>query len=115
MRVIIAGSRTFNDYHFFLQKINELAAQIDITEIISGMAKGPDLMGVQWGLQNNIPIQEFPANWDKYGKSAGYIRNVEMAEAADYLIAFWDGKSKGTKHMIDTMQRQGKHGIVILF
>ena len=114
MRVIIAGSRTFNNCGYFKEKMLEVQKQINIDEIISGMAKGPDLMGAYWGERHNIPVKKFYADWEKYGNAAGYIRNVEMAQAADFLIAFWDGKSKGTKHMIDTMKKQGKHGIVFI-
>ena len=114
MRVIIAGSRTFNNYGYFKEKMLEVQKQININEIISGMAKGPDLMGAYWGERYNIPVKKFYADWEKYGNAAGYIRNVEMAQAADFLIAFWDGKSKGTKHMIDAMKKQGKHGIVFI-
>ena len=72
----------------------------DIT-IVSGTAKGADKLGELYGKQNDYPIKKFPADWDAFGKSAGYRRNVEMAEYADMLIAFWDGKSKGTEHMIN--------------
>ena len=114
MKVIIAGSRTFNNYGYFKEKMLEVQKQIDIDEIISGMAKGSDLMGAYWGERHNIPVKKFYADWGKYGNAAGYIRNVEMAQAADFLIAFRDGKSKGTKHIIDTMKKQGKHGIVFI-
>lgn len=114
MKVIIAGSRTFNNYGYFKEKMLEVQKQIKIDEIISGVAKGPDIMGIYWGDMHNIPVKKFPADWEKYGNAAGYIRNVAMAQAADFLVAFWDGKSKGTKHMIDTMKKQGKHGIVFI-
>lgn len=114
MKVIIAGSRTFDNYHLFKTIMEEKIKSLPITEVISGMATGPDLMAVNLANVHCIPVQEFPADWDNYGVAAGYIRNVEMAESADYLIAFWDGKSKGTKHMIDTMKKQNKHGEVIM-
>lgn len=113
MKVIIAGSRNFNNYDFLQTKIDEL--KLNITEIICGEARGADLLGKQYGINHNIPIKSFPAKWDKYGKSAGYIRNKEMAEYADYLIAFWDGKSRGTNHMINIMRDLNKHGSIFIY
>ena len=113
MKVIIAGSRNFNNYDFLQNKINKL--KLNITEIVCGEAKGADLLGKQYGINNNIPVKSFPAEWDKYGKSAGYIRNKEMAEYADYLIAFWDGESKGTNHMINIMRNLNKHGSIFIY
>jgi glycerophosphoryl diester phosphodiesterase len=74
---------------------------------VSGKARGADSLGETWGNEKNVPIKSFPANWDLYGKRAGYLRNTEMADYADGLIAFWDGESKGTKHMIDTANNKG--------
>ena len=78
----------------------------------SGDAAGADTMGARWANNNNIPIKHFPAEWDRYGKSAGYIRNAEMGEYADALIAFWNGHSTGTKHMIKTMKINKKPYLV---
>jgi len=78
-----------------------------ITEVVSGGAKGVDRLGELWAQKRNIPITRFPAEWNKYGKRAGYIRNKEMALYADALLAIWDGESKGTKHMIDSALEQG--------
>jgi glycerophosphoryl diester phosphodiesterase len=101
MKVIIAGSRTFNDAIFLFKKCNHaLSSQPDII-IVSGTSKGADEIGEEYAEAKRYPLKKFPADWDKYGKSAGYKRNEEMAMYADALIAFWDGKSKGTKHMID--------------
>ena len=66
------------------------------------------MLGAEWAANHGVPLQHFPAYWDKYGKSAGFIRNAEMGEYADALIAFWDGVSPGTKHMIQTMKRNKK-------
>jgi hypothetical protein len=68
--------------------------------IISGTCRGADLLGEQYARENNLPVYRFPANWKKYGKTAGYLRNRKMAEKADALVAFWDGKSRGTANMI---------------
>ena len=76
-------------------------------EIVSGTARGVDQLGERYALERGLKLKKFPANWDKYGRKAGYLRNKEMAEYARILIAFWDGKSKGTKHMIDLAQKYG--------
>ena len=94
MKVIIAGGRTFNDYDLLCKFCNKaLSLQTEI-EIVSGTANGADKLGEKYANENGYSIKQFPADWDKYGKSAGYIRNEEMAKYADALIAFWDGKSK---------------------
>lgn len=117
IKVIIAGTRDFNDYAFlkknvdyFLQGINPNNEEI---EIVSGNARGADKLGERYAKEHNLPVKLFPANWDKYGKRAGYLRNQEMANYADVLIAFWDEKSKGTKHMIDIAKKQGLTFIVV--
>lgn len=105
MKVIIAGGRTFNDYEMLCQKCDRaLHKQKDI-EIVSGTANGADKLGEKYANERNYKLTQFPADWDKYGKSAGYKRNEEMAKYADALIAFWDKNSKGTKHMIDLAKR----------
>jgi hypothetical protein len=105
MKVIIAGSRWIKDMRFVLSAIEQ--ANFPITEVVSGTALGVDKLGESWALQRGIPISRFRANWDQQPKSAGLIRNEHMADYADALIAIWDGKSKGTKHMIWTAQKKG--------
>ena len=113
MKVIIAGTRTFNNYQLLCNTIKKL--NINIDEIICGGAKGDDAQGEKYAKENNISIKYFLADWDKYGKGAGPIRNHQMGDYADYLIAFWDKKSKGTLDMINYMQQIGKHGKVIYY
>ena len=108
MKTIIAGSRNITDYAIVEQAIAD--AEINITKVISGMAKGVDSLGELWAHRHNVGIHYCPANWNKHGKSAGYIRNAEMAQIAEALIAIWDGHSRGTKHMIDLAH---KHNLVI--
>lgn len=98
MRVIIAGSRTVTDPQALLDALQEVGWEI--SQVVCGMARGADQLGYDWAKANNIPIAEFPADWKRYGKSAGYKRNVEMARNADALLALWDGESRGTEHMI---------------
>ena len=107
MKVIIAGSRNINSYNTLLIAIAQ--AQFKITEVISGGARGVDTLGEKYAKENNIPCTVMLANWNEYGKSAGYIRNQQMADRADALIAIWDGKSKGTKHIIDLATLRGLH------
>jgi len=107
MKIIIAGSRNFNDYNLLKTSCDNLLTQFTNIEIVSGTARGADKLGERYAREKGYDIKKFPANWDKFGKSAGYIRNDEMAQYADMLIAFWDGTSKGTKHMIDLANKRG--------
>lgn len=103
-KIIIAGGRDFMDYNLLKEKTDKILQEKKVTHkivIISGCAQGADTLGLRYASENAFDVEEYPADWNKYGKKAGYMRNVEMAENADALIAFWDGKSKGTKHMID--------------
>jgi hypothetical protein len=112
-KIIIAGSRTFNDYNLLIKTLKEL--NLNITEIVSGTAKGADSLGEKFATENNIPIKKFPPNWSKYHKSAGVIRNQEMIDYGDVLIAFWDRNSKGTQDSINRAQKSGKKVFVIEF
>ncbi|WP_230593901.1 DUF2493 domain-containing protein [Lysinibacillus sphaericus] len=100
-KVIIAGGRDFNNYELLKEKVDFLLQNKGEIEIVSGAARGADKLGERYAKEKGYPINSHPANWDLYGKSAGYIRNKEMAKYANALIAFWDGKSKGTNHMIN--------------
>lgn len=100
MKVIIAGGRDFNDYSFFEKCMGEL--NLEITEVVSGMAKGADSLGIRWA-EGWVDVKEFPADWEQYGKAAGHIRNQQMSQYGDVLVAFWDGRSTGTKSMIEKM------------
>lgn len=111
MKVIVAGSRNFIDYKFVENILNQ---RTDIDEIVCGLARGADNLGRQWAHLHHVPVTTFPAQWGKYGKAAGMMRNTEMAEYADYLIAFWDGRSPGTKDMIEKMNKLNKHGEVYI-
>lgn len=102
MKIIIAGGRDFKDYFLLEKECDRIIGNYpDMITIVSGAARGADSLGEQYALFNNYFIERYPADWDRYGKAAGYRRNEQMAQNADVLIAFWDGQSKGTKHMID--------------
>lgn len=101
IKVIIAGGRNFADFHKLRKVCDEFLIDQNKVEIVSGAYKGADLLGERYAAERNYSIKQFPANWRRYGKSAGLKRNIEMAAYADALIAFWDGESKGTKYMIE--------------
>ena len=108
-RVIIAGSRTFTDYAFLKSKMDLLLSKTnqDIS-ILCGKARGADTLGERYAKEKGYKIEYFPADWDKYGKSAGVIRNKKMASSgADALVVFWDGKSKGSLNMISVAKEYG--------
>ena len=105
MRVIIAGGRDFADKSRLFDVCCEFVPEG--STVLCGMARGADELGYEWAQVYRRLIEEYPADWEQWGKAAGYRRNAEMAENADTLIAFWDGKSKGTKHMIDLAFQHG--------
>lgn len=105
VKVIIAGSRSIKNGDTVTSAIMESGFQI--TEVVTGMAAGVDLLGEEWARYNYVSIVRFVPDWDTHGKKAGILRNIEMANYADALIAVWDGESKGTKHMIDYATKRG--------
>ena len=128
LRIIVAGSRTFKDYEKLSDTLMEYLGSIDGSDLvddpsqvkfISGTARGADTLGEQFDYAWGYDVIRFPANWDTYGKSAGYRRNADMAKYASekngVLFAFWDGRSRGTKSMIDLGNRYGLEVHVIEF
>lgn len=107
MKIVIAGSRGITDYTVLKDAIAQTDFS-DITEVVSGCARGVDTLGERWAKSANVPIKEFRADWARFGKSAGIYRNAEMAEYSDGLIALWDMESRGTLHMIDCMRKRNK-------
>lgn len=113
LRIIIAGGRDFSNYDLLKKTVTEfLSDHNDEPCIICGKARGADTLGEKFAKEQGCKIRYFPADWRTYGKAAGFVRNIEMAENADVLIAFWDGKSSGTKHMIETAQKYSLEIIV---
>ena len=104
MKLAIVGSRNFDDYEFLKKIINYHPC----TQIISGGARGADTLAKRYAVEHGIPIKEFLPNWDVHGNSAGFIRNKQIVEACDELVAFWDSISKGTKHSLDLAEESGK-------
>lgn len=107
MKVIIAGSREGVTQEDVDVAVIMSGWDNQITEVVSGRARGADRFGEIWAGRRGIPIKQFPANWNKHGKAAGAIRNQQMAEYGDALVAIWDGKSRGTKIMIDMAEKRG--------
>lgn len=109
-RVIIAGSRHFNNYYLlrnYADKLLERKKEDYNIIIMSGHCYGTDLLGERYAVERKYGLEIYPAEWSRYGKRAGPLRNAQMAEAADALIAMWDGESRGTKSMIELAKEKG--------
>lgn len=105
MRLIIAGSRGITDYAVVLKAVQ--LSKFRPTVIVSGAARGVDLLGERYAKEHDILIDRYPVtkdDWETLGKKAGYVLNKRMAESANALVAIWDGESKGTLHMINIMK-----------
>lgn len=115
--IIVAGGRYFNDYSMLEKQLDVLFQNLnkaDLT-IISGAAKGADSLAIRYADERGIKVIKMPANWELYKKAAGYKRNTEMAKIADGLVAFWDGESRGTAHMIKIMRDMDKKVVVVRY
>ena len=107
MKLIIAGSRNFTDYQKLKTECDQFLQEHKNIEIVSGgYYKGADKLGIQYANEKGFDLIKFSAEWNKFGKAAGPKRNKEMARYADALIAFWDGKTKGTKSMINLAKKE---------
>jgi len=110
VKIVIFGSRNFDNYELLKKVCDRIIKKLkpDTVTIISGTARGADTLGERYANERGYDLERYPAEWDRYGKSAGYRRNEKMAKIADVGIGFWDGRSKGTKHMIDIMKKLNK-------
>lgn len=106
MKLAIIGSRSFNDYSKLQSELKDYASEV--TQVISGGAKGADQLGEKWAKEMSKPTTIFLPDWEKYGKSAGFIRNLDIVKNCDMLVAFWDGESKGTLHSIKEAKKLNK-------
>jgi predicted Rossmann fold nucleotide-binding protein DprA/Smf involved in DNA uptake len=113
MRIGVVGSRSFNDYELLKKYLDRLHSIKPIECIVSGGANGADTLGEQWAKDNGIKRDIYRPNWKKYGKKAGFLRNLSIISKSDAIVAFWDGISKGTKHTIDESRKQGKRVKII--
>lgn len=117
MRLVIAGSRDFNDYELLTECANKFVwfFRPDQVTIISGTARGADQLGERYARDFSHKLEKFPALWDSFGKRAGIIRNTEMAQTATHALIFWDGKSRGTSHMIGECKKFGVEGCFVRY
>lgn len=109
-RVIIAGSCAFSDYDLLCRKCDSILSGKLVTHniiIVSGTARGADTLGERYARERGYAVRRFPADWKQYGRAAGPIRNSEMARNADALVAFWNGRSSGTRDMLAKAKKQG--------
>ena len=113
MKIIIAGSRNMVPIKEDWALLDRLLLEMAITEVVSGCAKGADTFGEEWADDQKLPVKKFPAEWDKYGRAAGPIRNKQMAKYADGLVAFRFKNSKGTTNMIKQARERGLKVVVI--
>lgn len=109
----IIGSRNFNDYDLVKGICDTVRNKYNITHIVSGGAKGADTLGERYADLNNLKKIIYLPDWAKHGKSAGFIRNKEIIRDADFVIAFWDGVSKGTQHSINLAKSTNKRGLIV--
>jgi len=114
MNIAVVGGRDFKDYQA-LEQVLFSSVVIEEDTIISGGANGADKLAKEFALENNIPYKEYPADWKAHGKNAGRIRNAEIVAQADYVIAFWDGVSTGTKHTINLAKEKGLQVLIVSY
>jgi hypothetical protein len=123
-RLIVAGSRQIGTRRIGFETATQGTADAERTlvfgqldrltanlhgniEVVSGMASGPDTLGAEWAAAKHLSVAKFPANWKRFGKAAGMVRNAVMSWYGTHLVAFWDGTSRGTANMIETANRDG--------
>jgi hypothetical protein len=111
MKVAVIGSRNFNNYSL----VKETLTKLDITLLVSGGALGADSLGEQYAKLNNIPTKIFYPDWKKFGRKAGFLRNTDIINESDMVVAFWDGTSKGTLDSIKKAEKLDKKILIINF
>ena len=116
MKIAIVGSRSFDDYDKLLETMGLFCNAHELFgTLVSGGAKGADTLGENWAKYWGIAIERYLPDWNKYGKSAGFRRNSDIINACDIVLAFWDGKSKGTKHSLDLAREAKKPTFIVYF
>ena len=115
---MICGSRNITDTHWVYNMIDSYIRDLGLNKsdliIVEGCARGVDTIAQHWAYANKCEVEEHPADWDVYGKAAGFIRNEAMVKCSDYCLILWDGSSKGTKHDIDLCEKYNlPHKVVI--
>ena len=112
-KLAVVGSRSITDYSFIKRLLDRKLDSIEC--IISGGARGVDTLAERWANENRIPIKVFPADWDRWGKRAGYIRNETIIKECDICLAVWDGQSKGTLHSVTLCKKYNKPHLLLDF
>lgn len=113
IKIGVIGSRSFNDYQLLKSVLNEYLGKVWV--IVSGGASGADSLGEKWAKENNIKTCIYKPDWNKHGKAAGFIRNKDIVEDSDLIIAFWDGLSRGTEHSINLTKKMNKQYRIVYF
>lgn len=122
-KVLVCGSRSITDTPWVYSQIEKYTQELIRSNptnlnnpvLIEGEARGVDSIAKDYALEHNWSIESYPAEWDKYGKSAGYIRNDIMVKEADFVLVLWDGLSRGTKHDIDLCRRYNKPYVLVIY
>jgi len=114
MRVAVVGSRSFNDYSFMENALDSYCKAGMISKIVSGGAKGADTLAKRYAKEHDIDFEEFTAQWDFFGKSAGYRRNIKIVDNSDMIVAFIvkGFENKGTNHTIKIAYDKGKDVVI---
>ena len=110
MKIAIVGSRTFTNYEMmctFIERSLSDAEFNSIETVVSGGARGADTLAEQYARENGLELIVFPAEWERYGRKSGPLRNVKISQECDLCFAFWDGQSRGAKHDIDLCKERG--------
>lgn len=115
MKLAVVGSRNFNDYELLKSKLDSIHKRKPITCIVSGGAKGADSLSERWAKENGIETLIFIPDWNKHGKRAGFLRNDDIIQNSDNVVACWDGISKGTKHSISLAEKYKKPLLIVKF
>lgn len=113
LKIGVIGSRGFNDYKLVCDTLNPYKDKVFL--IVSGGAKGADSLGEKWANENYVKTLIHRPDWNKYGKSAGFVRNELIVDDSDLIIAFWDSMSRGTENSIDLARKEGKKVIIIYY
>ena len=110
MKIVVGGSRDFCAYKVLCEFLDTMLDGTDASDVtlLSGGCRGADLLAEQYASERGIPVERHLPEWDKYGRAAGIHRNCEMVDEADKVVAFWDGKSRGTKSLIEYAKKRGK-------
>ena len=113
MRIGVIGSRAFNDVELLNRELDKYLDKVSV--IVSGGAKGADKLGEMWALQNNITTEIFDPEFKSFGRGAYRMRNIEIVRNSDLIIAFWDGKSKGTDQTVGIAKKAGVPVMVVKY